>query len=85
MNIHTYLGLLDTHLSQAAELGAALTLADIGALVGILTGLLSALVNVLYTWRKDRREQRESDAAWARRREEMAKEKRAEVSQDELG
>ena len=83
MNIHTYVGLLDTHLAQAAELGAALTLADISALVGILTGLLSALVNVLYTWRKDRREQRESDAAWARRRDAMAKEERAEASQDE--
>lgn len=67
MNTYTFLRLLDAH---AAGYGAALTLADVGILVGILTGLLSALVNALYTWRKDRREQRDSDAAHARRRRE---------------
>ena len=45
-------------------------LADLGILVGILTGLLSALVNLVYTWRKDRREQRASDAAWATKQKE---------------
>jgi ABC-type amino acid transport system permease subunit len=64
MIIDTYLRLL------GADLATTLTLSDLGILVGILTGLLGALVNLVYTWRKDRREQRESDAAWARRRKE---------------
>jgi hypothetical protein len=64
MIIDTYLRLL------GADLATPLTLSDLGILVGILTGLLGALVNLVYTWRKDRREQRESDAAWARRRKE---------------
>ena len=64
MIIDTYLRLL------GAAQATPLTLADLGILVGILTGLLGALVNLVYTWRKDRREQRESDAAWVRRRQE---------------
>ena len=64
MIIDTYLRLL------GADLATTLTLSDLGILVGILTGLLGALVNLVYTWRKDRREQRESDAAWDRRRRE---------------
>ncbi len=64
MIIDTYLRLL------GADLATTLTLSDLGILVGILTGLLEALVNLVYTWRKDRREQRESDAAWDRRRSE---------------
>ena len=64
MIIDTYLRLL------GADLATALTLSDLGILVGMLTGVLGALVNLVYTWRKDRREQRESDAAWARRHEE---------------
>ena len=43
-----------------------LTLADVSILVGIVTALLSSIVNLLYTWRKDRREQRASDLAAAR-------------------
>jgi ABC-type amino acid transport system permease subunit len=62
MIIDTYLRLL------GADLATTLTLSDLGILVGILTGLLGALVNLVYTWRKDRREQRESDAAWDRHR-----------------
>ena len=34
------------------------------------SALLSTIGNLLYTWRKDRREQRDSDAAWARRQKE---------------
>lgn len=64
MIIDTYLRLI------GADQATPLTLSDLGILVGILTGLLGALVNLVYTWRKDRREQRESDAAWARRRKE---------------
>ncbi|TXF96684.1 hypothetical protein [Massilia arenae] len=61
--------IIDTYLRLAgADLATSLTLSDLGILVGILTGLLGALVNLVYTWRKDRREQRESDAAWARRK-----------------
>ena len=60
--------MIDHPLSQlAADLAAtfaALTLADFAALVGMVTALLGALVNAWYTWRKDRREQRSSDAAW---------------------
>ena len=59
MIIDTYLRLL------GAAQATPLTLADLGILVGILTGLLGALVNLVYTWRKDRREQRASDAALA--------------------
>jgi len=63
--------IIDTYLRLfGADLATPLTLSDLGILVGILTGLLGALVNLVYTWRKDRREQRESDAAWARRRKE---------------
>lgn len=63
--------IIDTYLRLAgADLATSLTLSDLGILVGILTGLLGALVNLIYTWRKDRREQRESDAAWARRKNE---------------
>lgn len=57
--------------SVAADLAAALatlTLTDVATLVGILTALLGALVNLVYTWRKDRREQRASDADWAGKR-----------------
>jgi hypothetical protein len=63
--------IIDTYLRLfGADPATPLTLSDLGILVGILTGLLGALVNLVYTWRKDRREQRESDAAWARRRRE---------------
>jgi len=60
----TFLRLFDAPFDA---LSGAFTLADAALLAGILTGLLSALVNLVYTWRKDRREQRESDAALARR------------------
>lgn len=52
------------HLSNLLATFAALTLPDLAALVGMVTALLGALVNAWYTWRKDRREQRASDAAW---------------------
>jgi len=56
--------IIDTYLRMAgAGLETGLTLSDLGILVGILTGLLGSLVNLVYTWRKDRREQRASDAA----------------------
>ena len=56
----------------AAYLGSVMamwdgwTLADASILVGIVTALLSSIANLIYTYRKDRREQRASDAAAAR-------------------
>ena len=50
-------------LSSVAAAFDQLTLADVSILVGIATALLSSIVNLLYTWRKDRREQRASDLA----------------------
>jgi len=67
MIIETFQRLID---ADFAGLAASLTLTDLGVLGGILSGLMSTVVNLVYTWRKDRREQRESDAAWARRQKE---------------
>ncbi|MEW7850668.1 hypothetical protein AB2N08_18425 [Massilia aurea] len=67
MIIETLQRLMDANLTGVAT---GLTLADIGALIGMVSALLSTLGNLLYTWRKDRREQRDSDAAWARRQKE---------------
>ena len=67
MIIETLQRLMDANL---AGLATELTLADIGALIGMVRALLRTLGNLLYTWRKDRREQRDSDAAWARRQKE---------------
>jgi len=64
MMIDHPLTLLPAALAQAV---ATLTLTDLATLVGIITALLGALVNLVYTWRKDRREQRASDAAWSRK------------------
>lgn len=56
----------------AAYLGSVMamwdgwTLADASILVGIVTALLSSIANLVYTYRKDRREQLASDAAAAR-------------------
>jgi hypothetical protein len=46
--------------------GASLTLTDVGALVGIVIAVLGFLANTLFTYRRDRREQRESEARMAR-------------------
>lgn len=40
---------------------SSLTLTDIGVVVGILTAIATFGLNFLFMWRKDRREQRESD------------------------
>lgn len=47
------------------SIGASLTLTEFGILVGIVTALLTFVINALYVYRRDRREQRESDAALA--------------------
>ncbi|MEF9929700.1 MAG: hypothetical protein RR983_03800 [Massilia sp.] len=67
MIIETLQRLMDANLAGLAN---DLTLTDIGALIGMFSALLSTIGNLLYTWRKDRREQRDSDAAWARRQKE---------------
>jgi len=67
MIIETLQRLMDANLTGVAT---GLTLADIGALIGMASALLSTVGNLLYTWRKDRREQRDSDAAWVRRQKE---------------
>jgi uncharacterized membrane protein (DUF485 family) len=37
----------------------------LGVLVGIVTAMLTFVINAIYVYRRDRREQRESDAALA--------------------
>lgn len=57
---------LATWLSSVIAMCGTLTLADLSVMVGILTTVLTLVMNLVYTYRKDRREQRESDAAVAR-------------------
>ena len=54
------------YLAGMASIGASLTLTDVGALVGIAIAVLGFLANMFFTYRRDRREQRESDARVAR-------------------
>jgi cbb3-type cytochrome oxidase subunit 3 len=56
---------MTSYAGSAVTIGASLTLTQIGVIVGIATALLTFLANVVYMYRKDRREQRESDAALA--------------------
>lgn len=60
---------LASYVGGMASIGAAFSLTNLGAAVGIATALLTCLTNTLYTWRRDRREQRESDARLARMNE----------------
>jgi protein-L-isoaspartate O-methyltransferase len=54
-----------SYVAGMASVGASLTLADVGTGVGIATAVLTCLTNTLYTWRRDRREQRECEARLA--------------------
>lgn len=45
-----------------ASIGASLTLTEVGVIVGIVTALLTFVINAIFMYRRDRREQRESDA-----------------------
>ncbi|MFZ3286529.1 MAG: holin [Telluria sp.] len=47
----------------AVSIGASLTLTDIGVIIGIATALLTFAANLIYMYRKDKREQIESAAA----------------------
>jgi uncharacterized membrane protein (DUF485 family) len=51
-----------SYTGSGASIAASLTFTDIGVLVGIITALLTFALNAIYMYRKDRREQRESDA-----------------------
>ncbi|MCP3721717.1 phage holin family protein [Paraburkholderia sp. CNPSo 3272] len=51
-----------SYAGSAVSLGSALTLTDIGVIVGIGTAILTFGLNAYFMWRKDQREQRESDA-----------------------
>lgn len=51
-----------SYLAGLASIGASLTLADVGSAVGIATAVLTCVTNTVYTYRRDRREQKECDA-----------------------
>ena len=53
---------LASYVAGLMSIGASLTLADVGSAVGIATAVLTCLTNTVYTVRRDRREQKESDA-----------------------
>lgn len=50
-----------SYVGGAVSVGSALTLTEVGIIVGIATALLTFALNVVYMFRKDRREQRESE------------------------
>ena len=52
-----------------ASVGMSLTLSDVSTAVGIVVAVLTFVVNGIFAYRRDRREQRESDARLARRTE----------------
>ena len=54
-----------SYAGSGASIAASLTFTDIGVLVGIVTALLTFGLNAIYMYRKDRREERESDARLA--------------------
>ena len=54
-----------SYVAGMASIGASLSMADVGAAVGIATAVLTCLTNTVYTWRRDRREQRECEARLA--------------------
>lgn len=49
--------------------GLSLTLGEVSTIVGIVTALATVVLNGIFTYRRDRREQRESEAKLARLRE----------------
>jgi protein-L-isoaspartate O-methyltransferase len=64
MNKPTIFGLA-SYFAGLASIGASLTMADVGAVIGIATAVLTCVTNTVYTYRRDRREQRECDARLA--------------------
>lgn len=57
---------VSSYAGGVASVAASLTLTEVGVIIGIVTALLTFSVNAVYMYRKDRREQRESDAALAK-------------------
>ncbi|WP_296948958.1 holin [uncultured Massilia sp.] len=51
-----------SYAGSVTSIAAAMTSADWGSIVGIVTALLTCAANLIYMARRDRREQRESDA-----------------------
>ncbi|MDA0560313.1 HP1 family phage holin [Burkholderia pseudomallei] len=51
-----------SYVGSGAAVGASLSLNDIGVIVGLATALLTFAINAAYVYRKDRREERESNA-----------------------
>lgn len=54
-----------SYAGAGVSVGSALTLTEIGVIVGIVTALLTFGLNVVYTYRKDKREKAESAARLA--------------------
>jgi hypothetical protein len=51
-----------SYAGSVVSLGSSLTLTDVGVIAGIATAFLTFSLNAYFMWRKDQREQRESDA-----------------------
>ncbi len=46
----------------AGSVASGLSLSDIGVIIGVIIGVAGLLLGQYWAWRKDRREQRESEA-----------------------
>lgn len=57
---------LTAHAGSVAAILSSLTLTDWGVIVGIITALVTCGANVAYTYLRNRREQRASEAAIAK-------------------
>ena len=62
MNRHTAPELA-SYAGGVSSIAASLTLTEWGVIIGIATALLTFGLNAVYMYRKDKREQRESEAA----------------------
>ncbi|POR54571.1 holin family HP1 protein [Paraburkholderia eburnea] len=51
-----------SYAGSGVAMASSLTLTDVGVIVGIGTAVLTFSLNAYFMWRKDQREQRESDA-----------------------
>lgn len=49
---------IGSYAGGAVSIGASLTLTEIGVIVGIVTAILTFAVNLVYTYRRDQREER---------------------------
>lgn len=54
-----------SYAGAAVSVASSLTLTEIGVIVGIVTALLTFAGNAVYMYRKDKREQRETEARLA--------------------